>query len=244
MISNKIQKEMLDGVILLDKPAGLSSNQALQRVKRKLGAAKAGHMGTLDPFATGLLICCLGRATKISDFILKEKKTYRATIQFGKETDSGDLTGKVISSIQSPINSINQKNIEFILPDFLGTIQQVPPMYSALKKNGKPLYKYARQGIEIKRPPREINVYDIKLLKFNQLEAEIEVMCGRGTYIRVLAQDIGRKIGSYAHVLSLKRTRIGPFFLNQSISLNNLESMKDPKMAMLSLNELPTSLVT
>lgn len=152
----------LDGVLLLDKPVGLSSNHALQRAKRAMDAAKAGHTGTLDPFATGLLVCCMGRATKISGAMLNADKAYRATLQFGEETDSGDLTGNVVSTA-APGFVVEEQALREALSRFSGTIEQIPPMYSALKRDGKPLYEYARQGIELERPPRQITIYRIDL---------------------------------------------------------------------------------
>src|SRR5690606_37682357 len=144
----KRRGQVLDGVLLLDKPEGLSSNHALQRARRTLDARKAGHTGTLDPFATGLLICCFGRATKICGQMLNADKTYEATLQFGQETDSGDLTGEVVSTAPAGFGGVARESLEQVLPEFTGEIEQIPPMYSALKRDGKPLYEYARQGIE------------------------------------------------------------------------------------------------
>ena len=185
----------LDGVLLLDKPVGLSSNHALQRAKRTVDAAKAGHTGTLDPFATGLLLCCMGRATKISGAMLNADKTYRATLQFGEETDSGDLTGNVVATA-APGFTVTEQALRDALSRFSGTIEQIPPMYSALKRDGKPLYEYARQGIELERPPRQVTIYRIELLSLSGTQAEIDVACSKGTYIRTLAQDIGRALGA------------------------------------------------
>ncbi len=234
----RMKPEQLDGMILLNKPLGYSSNFALQRVKRVLAAKKAGHMGTLDPFAAGLLLCCMGRATKISSTILHMKKTYQAVLQFGEETDSGDLTGNITATAVLNSGFINKENLENTLLDFLGTIKQLPPMYSALKRNGKPLYKYARQGIELERSPRLVDIYKIDLLSYSLKNATLEITCGRGTYIRTLAQDIGRAMGCFAHLLALKRTQIGPFILKNAIDLDFLESAENPREALISLDKL------
>jgi tRNA pseudouridine55 synthase len=232
----------LDGVLLLDKPVGLSSNHALQRAKRTLDAAKAGHTGTLDPFATGLLVCCTGRATKISGAMLNADKAYRATLQFGEETDSGDLTGIVTARADGEVK-VNKAALLEVLSQFQGIIEQIPPMYSALKRDGKPLYEYARQGIELERPPRQVKIYRIDLLSLEGSRAEIDVACSKGTYIRTLAQDIGRALGCYAHLAALRRTHVGPFSLDCAVSLEALQAMPDPKQALLALNELPAGLL-
>ncbi|MBV7486749.1 tRNA pseudouridine(55) synthase TruB [Bordetella sp. BOR01] len=232
----------LDGVLLLDKPVGLSSNHALQRARRSMDAAKAGHTGTLDPFATGLLVCCMGRATKISGAMLDADKAYHATLQFGEETDSGDLTGHVVARAAEGY-SITEAALRAALSRFQGTIEQVPPMYSALKRDGKPLYEYARQGIELERPPRQITIHRIDLLSLAGTRAEIEVACSKGTYIRTLAQDIGRMLGCYAHLAALRRTHVGPFSLDRAVTLEALQAMTDPKQALLALTELPAGLL-
>ncbi len=231
---NTMEKNQLNGIILLNKPSGISSNFALQRVKKILNAEKAGYMGTLDPFATGLLLCCVGYTTKISELILQMRKTYQAIVQFGKETDSGDLTGNVIAC--SCFRSIDKRKLKDTISCFLGKIQQVPPMYSALKKNGKPLYFYARQGIELERAPREVNIHEIKILHCSSMKAELEVTCGRGTYVRVLAQDIGRSMGCFGYLSHLKRIQIGPFFLKDAVDLEFLENAKDPRRFLVHTN--------
>jgi len=232
----------LDGVLLLDKPVGLSSNHALQRARRAMDAAKAGHTGTLDPFATGLLVCCMGRATKISGAMLDADKAYRATLQFGEETDSGDLTGHVVARAAEGF-AVTPAALHDALSRFQGTIEQVPPMYSALKRDGKPLYEYARQGIELDRPARQVTIYRIELLSLEGSRAEIDVACSKGTYIRTLAQDIGRALGCYAHLAALRRTHVGPFSLDRAVALEALQAMPDPKQALLALTELPAGLL-
>jgi tRNA pseudouridine55 synthase len=232
----------LDGVLLLDKPAGLSSTQALQRARRVLDAAKAGHTGTLDPFATGLLVCCMGRATKLSATMLEADKSYHAMLQFGEETDSGDLTGNVIARAPEVGLLIDETTLREALSRFCGTIMQVPPMYSALKRGGKPLYEYARAGIELEREARQVVISCLELLSWHGTQAEIRVTCSKGTYIRTLAQDIGRALGCYAHLVALQRTRVGPFSLDRAVTLDTLQVMPDPQQALLELNELPAGL--
>lgn len=235
--------QVLDGVLLLDKPEGLSSNHALQRAKRALDAKKAGHTGTLDPFATGLLVCCLGRATKIAASMLNADKTYVATLRFGEETDSGDLTGNIIFHAMAGFDGVKQADLENVLPNFRGTIEQIPPMYSALKRDGKPLYEYARQGIELDRPARQITIYKLEILSFTGLEAQIAVHCSKGTYIRTLAQDIGRQLGCGAHLVALRRTQVGPFALDNAIALEALQAMATPQTTLLALDALPAGLL-
>jgi len=235
--------QMLDGVLLLDKPEGLSSNHALQRAKRALDARKAGHTGTLDPFATGLLVCCLGRATKISSYMLNADKGYIATLRLGEETDSGDLTGNIVSQAPSGFQGVTQAELENVLPQFRGEIEQIPPMYSALKRDGKPLYEYARQGIELERPPRQVSIHELTLLRFDGLEAEVSVQCSKGTYIRTLAQDIGRQLGCGAHLIALRRTSVGPFNLSDAVGLEALQAMPSPQTTLIALNALPVGLL-
>lgn len=235
--------QLLDGVLLLDKPVGLSSNHALQRAKRVLDARKAGHTGTLDPFATGLLVCCFGRATKIAGRMLDADKRYVATLQFGQETDSGDLTGTVVSQAPDTFDGVQQSRLEAVLGQFRGVISQVPPMHSALKRDGKPLYEYARKGIVLEREPRQVEIYSLELLECDGRTARIDVQSSKGTYIRTLAQDIGRALGCGAHLTALRRTAVGPFALEQGISLDDLSALPDPKASLLSLDNLPDGLL-
>lgn len=233
----------LDGVLLLDKPEGLSSNHALQRAKRALNARKAGHTGTLDPFATGLLVCCLGRATKISGSLLDADKVYWARVRFGQETDAGDLTGVVVMEAPTDFTGVTTEQLEQVLPAFRGEIQQIPPMHSALKRDGKPLYEYARQGIELERPPRTVTIHALTLLSCEGMFADIEVHCSKGTYIRTLAQDIGRALGCGAHLHALRRLKVGPFHLDDSVALDTLQTMPEPQSVLIPLNALPEGLV-
>ena len=230
-------------MLLLDKPEGLSSNHALQRAKRALDARKAGHTGTLDPFATGLLVCCLGRATKICGPMLNADKCYEATLRFGEETDSGDLTGHVVARAPEGFMGVAREPLLGVLPGFRGCIEQIPPMYSALKRDGKPLYEYARQGIELERPPRQVTIHRLELLDFDGMQARLLVDCSKGTYIRTLAQDIGRQLGCHAHLTALRRTRVGPFQLNDAVGLDTLQTSAEPRQYLISMQDLPAGLM-
>lgn len=235
--------QLIDGVLLLDKPDGLSSNHALQRARRALDARKAGHTGTLDPFATGLLVCCFGRATKISATMLEADKAYEATLLFGQETDSGDLTGNVVQTASASFQGVTEAELAAVLPQFRGKIEQVPPMYSALKRDGKPLYEYARQGIELERAPREITIHDLEIMGCEGQSARLFVRCSKGTYIRTLAQDIGRALGCYAHLTALRRTELGPFSISAAHGLEALQQMENPLTTLLSIESLPAEIL-
>ena len=216
----------VNGIFLLNKPCGLSSNQALQRVKRIFNANKAGHTGALDPLATGVLPLCFGEATKFSQFLLDSDKYYRSTYTLGVSTDTGDSEGEIIS--QRDATAITEEQVQQSLSAFIGEIEQTPSMYSALKHNGQPLYKYARQGIEIERAARQITVYDYQLLDFrsgSQPQIDVQVHCSKGTYIRTLAEDLGKALGCGAHVSALHRHRSGPFDESQTLSLPVLEAL-------------------
>jgi len=218
--------QRIDGVVLLDKPSGMSSQSAVTSVKRLLHAEKAGHTGTLDPMATGLLPVCLGEATKYSQDLLDADKAYLAQLRFGIQTDTGDAQGQIIaekSTAEVVDNAMAKTLIDAILPHFIGDIQQVPPMYSALKRDGKPLYEYARSGIEIEREARRITIYSLKLLNVQWPVIDIEVHCSMGTYIRVLAEDMGHALGCGAHLIGLRRTMVGHLSLAQSASLESLQ---------------------
>lgn len=235
----KRRGQIIDGVLFIDKPSDWSSNQALQRAKRVIDAQKAGHTGTLDPFATGLLICCLGKATKLAGRMLDADKQYIATLKFGQETDSGDLTGQVVEDKTDGFEVPMRDQIEAVLKQFIGTIEQVPPMTSALKHKGKPMYHYARQGIEIERPARQVQIHNLTFLEQEGVTLTLSVDCSKGTYIRTLAQDIGRRLGVPAHLVALKRTRIGPFLLSDAWSLTALEELESPLEAVLPISTLP-----
>lgn len=213
-------KRPLSGVLLLDKPAGFSSNQALQRAKNIYQAAKAGHTGNLDPFATGLLPICFGEATKFSHTLLDADKVYRAIIKLGVVTTTGDTEGEMVS--QRPV-SVTMAEVENVLASFVGEITQIPPMHSALKHQGKPLYEYARAGVEIERKPRQVMIYRLELIDFRDNELVIKVACSKGTYIRVLGEDIGAKLGCGGHLTLLRRLETGGFRLEDACTLEALE---------------------
>ncbi len=217
----------IDGVVLLDKPAGMSSQGAVTAVKRAFNAEKAGHTGTLDPMATGLLPICLGEATKYSQDLLEANKTYVAQVKFGSRTDTGDAEGVVIEERSLPVfdNAIALQNaLDAVLMKFTGVITQVPPMYSALKRDGKPLYEYARAGVELERTPREITIHQIRWIDIQWPQATLEVSCSKGTYIRVLAEDIGNAFGCGAHLVGLRRTEVGHLSLEHSFTIEAIQS--------------------
>lgn len=209
-------------MLLLDKPLGLSSNQALQQAKRLFQAAKAGHTGSLDPLATGLLPICFGEATKFSHFLLEADKSYHATIKLGQTTATGDAEGEVLS--RSPVN-VSELQLKNTLLNFVGEIMQVPPMYSALKHQGKALYEYARAGVEIERQARQVKIFSIALDSFADELVVIKVHCSKGTYIRTLAEDIGAALGCGAHLAGLRRLSSAHFSLDQAVSIVALEAL-------------------
>ena len=219
-------KRKVDGVLLLDKPAGLTSNTALQKAKRLYRAEKAGHTGTLDPFATGLLPLCLGEATKFSQFLLDADKVYLAEVKFGVCTSSGDLDGEVIA-----IRSVDllEPQVRRALEGFLGEIEQVPPMHSALKHQGRPLYEYARKGIEIERPARRVVVHSLELESFTGDACVLRVHCGKGFYVRALADDLGEVLGCGAHLSGLRRTAVGRFDIADAVTQTQLEACSEPE---------------
>lgn len=214
----------IDGVLLFDKPAGPSSNQALQIARRLFNAEKAGHTGTLDPFATGLLPLCLGEATKFSADLLEADKQYMATARLGIETDSGDSEGVVVQRCDRPIQ-IDHDDVERVLASFRGEIEQVPPMHSALKRDGRPLYELARQGIDVPRSARRVCVRALNVVGLDGDMLTLAVHCSKGTYVRTLAQDIGRALGCGAHLTALRRTAIGPLHIDRAVTLATLESL-------------------
>lgn len=204
----------VSGVLLLDKPQGCSSNHILQKVKRLFDAAKAGHTGSLDPLATGMLPVCLGEATKISAFLLDSDKKYRLKCQLGVSTNTGDAEGEVIDTQDA--SAITEQDILAVLPEFIGEIEQIPPMFSALKHNGERLYDLARQGIEVERKPRSITIYDINFISLatddqQRIILELEVECSKGTYVRTLAEDIAKNLDCCAHITALRRLSVGPY---------------------------------
>lgn len=219
----KITKRSINGILLLDKPKGISSNHALQKTKRLFQAKKAGHTGSLDPLATGMLPICFGIATKFCQYLLDANKVYEVQAKLGVRTNTGDAEGEVIAS-QSNIQ-FSKTEIEHHLSDFRGTIAQVPPMYSALKHQGKPLYQLARAGQYLERPPRTVTIYLLEILDFQDDVLTLKVACSKGTYIRSLVDDLGMQLGCGAHVIALRRTLVNAFENKSMISISQLESL-------------------
>ena len=199
----------VSGILLLDKPRGISSNEALQRVKRFFKAAKAGHTGSLDPLATGLLPVCLGGATKFSSFLLDADKHYRVRVRLGVTMTTADAEGEVVTEVSA--DGVSERDLQAALARFRGPIEQLPPMYSAVKHQGERLYKLARRGIEVERTPRSVTIHRIELRRFEPPEFEIDVHCSKGTYVRTLAADLGEALGCGGHVTDLRRTGVGPY---------------------------------
>jgi len=218
----------IHGILLLDKRLGISSNKALQEVKRLFNANKAGHTGSLDPLATGLLPVCFGEATKISGMLLDDDKRYQTVIQLGIKTDTGDLEGNVIET--KPVPKFNVEEITAVLVQFTGMIDQVPPMYSALKHHGKKLYELARDGLTVDRLARRISIYELHLLGYQTESLELEVYCSKGTYIRTLAEDIGDKLGCGATVKALRRIQSGSFSIQQANTIEELQELDNQQL--------------
>ena len=225
----RVQRRPVHGVLLLDKPLGLSSNQALQKAKWLLRAEKAGHTGTLDPLATGVLPLCFGAATKFSGLHLDADKRYEATLRLGVSTTTGDAEGDVVQ--ERPVPTITPEQLDAVRARFTGAIAQIPPMHSALKKDGKALYEYARAGVEVERAPRQVVIHALKLALAQDHTAApaiiIEVTCSKGTYIRTLGEDIGAALGCGGHLTRLRRVATGPFLQEQCVTLESLEAMPE-----------------
>lgn len=217
-----MHKRQISGVLLLDKPPGLTSNAALQKVKRLFHAEKAGHTGTLDPLATGLLPICLGEATKFSQGLLDSGKSYQAVVKLGETTSTGDAEGEILSN---QAVDVSRARVEKALSRLLGSVSQIPPMYSALKHRGKPLYAYAREGKQVERAPRKVRIESLRLDNITGKEIKITIHCSKGTYIRVLAEDLGEALGCGAYLKALRRTEVGSFCLNEALTLPQLEAM-------------------
>lgn len=216
----KRKRRSVSGIIIFDKPYGFSSNGALQKVRWLLNADKGGHTGSLDPLATGVLPLCFGEATKFSRYLLDADKVYEATMQLGVTTNTADAEGEVLETKEV---NVSAADIEAVLPQFRGVIEQIPPMYSALKKDGQPLYKLARAGLTVDRPARTVTISELELLSFEGTQARIRVACSKGTYIRSLVEDIGAVLGCGAHVAQLRRAEAGPFDLTHAVTLEELE---------------------
>lgn len=212
----------IDGIVLLDKPGGMTSNRALQRVKRRLGAAKAGHTGSLDPLATGLLPICLGQATKLASMLLASDKRYTVTARLGVRTDSADSDGEIVDTATVPTRW--RERLEQTLSRFTGSLQQTPPMYSALKYRGRRLYELARAGETVPRPPREVSVFDLQCVGCGDDWLSLAVHCSKGTYVRSLVEDIAAALGTLGHVVALRRDALGPFGLDEAVPLSVFES--------------------
>jgi len=217
----RLRGRPINGILLLDKPVGITSNDALQQVKRLYDARKAGHTGNLDPMASGLLPICLGEATKVSAFLLDADKRYRGVCKLGVRTNTGDAEGEVIET--RPVVGVTEARVREVLESFLGEIEQIPPMHSAIKHQGQPLYKLAHQGLEVERQPRRVTIFELNLLRFEGDEVEIDVHCSKGTYIRTLAEDIGEALGCGAHLSQLRRTGAGPFSAEGTLTLEQLK---------------------
>ena len=223
-----VAKVAVNGILLLDKPVGLSSNAALQRVKRLFNARKAGHTGSLDPLATGMLPICFGEATKLSHCLLEADKTYQFVCQLGQRTTTGDAEGELLESQAVPV--LSQTQVEQVLADFVGVTEQIPPMYSALKHQGKRLYELARQGKEVERPPRQVVIKQLSLLTLTPDRIECRVRCSKGTYVRVLAEDIATALGSCGHVIALRRETVAPFESGDMVELAQLEQLVEQRV--------------
>lgn len=225
MVQHRRMGRQVQGILLFDKPVGMGSNEALQAVKRLFRARKAGHTGSLDRLASGLLPMCLGEATKISGFLLNADKRYRAVFRLGEKTTTGDAEGEVIACRVVP--RFTERTFIQVLKEFTGAIEQVPPMHSALKYRGQRLYKLAHQGLEVERQPRTVVIYELRLLGWELERLEVEVFCSKGTYIRTLAEDIGEVLGCGAHVEGLRRTGSGPFDDSQLLTLPQLRALAE-----------------
>jgi len=215
----------VDGILLLDKPQGLTSNGALQEVKHVFRACKAGHTGSLDPIATGLLPLCFGEGTKVSQFLLDSDKTYICEFRLGQETDTYDADGQIVA--EHEVN-VSRRDVENALKHFVGRIEQLPPMYSAVKMNGQALYKLAREGVEVERQARTVTVYDIRVLDWPADEScRLEINCSKGTYVRALVHDLGQMLGCGAHMTALRRTRVGELSLDNAVTIDEIRDIDE-----------------
>lgn len=219
----RVPRRDVDGILLLDKPQGMTSNRALQAAKRLYAARKAGHTGSLDPLATGLLPICFGEATKVSSFLLDSDKGYRVRSRLGVATDTGDADGEPVES--APVPALTREDVVAAMAKFIGRIEQTPPMYSALKHQGRRLYELAREGKQVERPPRGIEIYALELTAFAEDCFEYVVRCSKGTYVRTLSEDIARALGTLAHVVALRRHQVGIFDEAAAVTLDELERL-------------------
>src|SRR5687768_14358761 len=230
----------MDGVLIIDKPTGMTSHDVVNRVRKVLKTKKVGHTGTLDPFATGVMVLLIGKATRLARFIDKDEKEYEAVVRFGFETDTGDRAGSPKTETQNA-SSLNIEDIERVLPRFRGRIEQTPPMYSAKKVAGRKLYEHSRKGVEIERNRGKIYIKELEVVDCEigepASDLRIHVVCSAGTYIRTLAEDIGRAVSTGAHLAELRRTRAGRFTLADAATLSDFENSNDPKMFPRPLND-------
>lgn len=238
MVGGRRERRQVNGVLLLDKPRGLSSNGALQLAKRLFQARKVGHTGSLDPSATGLLPLCFGEATKICGFLLDTDKYYWTRIQLGVKTNTGDADGEVVYKL--PVPPVSVEDLELILARFRGPIMQIPPMFSAVKKNGKELYKFAHQGIDVEREARPVVIHNLHLVKIDADCLELTVRCSKGTFIRTLAEDLGEVLGCGAHVADLRRLGVGSFTAEQMVTAETLQQLAENGVSELDALLLPT----
>ena len=213
---------MITGILSIDKPRGPTSHDVVARTRRIVGQRRVGHTGTLDPLATGVLVVCLGKATRVAEYVAAAPKAYQARVRFGVTTDSSDAEGQVL--VSRPWEGLSLAAIEAVLPDFVGSIEQIPPMYSALKHKGIPLYRLARRGVTVERKPRRVQVYSIEIVDWQPPDLVLDVRCSKGTYIRSLAHDLGKTLGPGAHLAGLVRTAVGRFHLSDSVPLGTLEA--------------------
>ncbi len=230
----------INGIVLLDKPLGITSNRALQKVKRLFNANKAGHTGSLDPLASGLLPICLGEATKISSYLLDADKAYTGTCKLGVHTTTADAEGEIIE--QKPVGELTEKQVNTVLEKFTGILEQIPPMHSAIKQGGQPLYKLAHQGIVVERQPRIIHIYELSMTRLEGDELDIAMRCSKGTYVRTLAEDIGRELDCGAHLNALRRSKVGPFSLEKAVTMDILEALAEEGFEAMDQHILPIEL--
>ncbi len=237
---------MMDGIVNVLKPAGLTSHDVVAKLRKLYHTKKVGHTGTLDPDAVGVLPVCVGQATRLVEYLTEKDKIYRTVLKFGRETNTQDGTGQVTATTALP--TLSKAEFCAVTEQFVGEIQQVPPMYSALKKDGQPLYKLARQGIAVELAPRSVTIHAIKVLMYNQESAMLEIHCGKGTYIRTLCQDLGRACGSSAYMAYLMRTASGAFTIEQAVPLERLQQAEQPEKFLLDMNtaliDMPAFTVT
>lgn len=223
----KVKKNnILDGILLINKPIGETSNRTLQHIKHGFGVKKAGHTGTLDPFAQGLLVLCFGQATKISGLLLDADKRYRAQLSLGKQTSTADLEGEVIAEVNVP--PLSEELILAAINSLVGLNEQIPPMYSALKKDGKRLYELARAGVEVERKPRSVMIHELDLVSWSSQHIEFDVLCSKGTYVRTLGEELAQRLGTVGHLTALRRDAIGPFQLSDAHTPEQLQALDWP----------------